>query len=72
MTVFPSIGWTKLDSLSGSREIADVTVVGISLQRQFTKKLTGTTAYQYQMRNSNLSGQSYDVNEVTVNLNYTF
>jgi hypothetical protein len=72
MTISPSIGWTQLDSLSGSREIADVTVVGISLQRQFTKKLTGTMAYQYQTRSSNLSGQSYNVNEVTINLNYTF
>jgi uncharacterized protein (PEP-CTERM system associated) len=51
--------------------LRDVTVVGISLQRQFTKKLTGTMAYQYQTRNSNLSGQSYDVNEARVNLNYT-
>ena len=72
MTVAPSIGWTHLKSLSGSSEIADIIVVGVSLQRQITKKLTGSFAYQYQTRNSNLSGQSYDVNEVTVNMNYTF
>jgi hypothetical protein len=72
MTLAPSVGWTHLKSLSGSTEIADVIIVGISLQRQFTKKLTGSLAYQYQTRNSNLSGQSYDVNEVTVNMNYTF
>jgi len=72
MTLSPSVGWTHLKSLSGSSEIADVIVVGIRLQRQFTKKLTGSFAYQYQTRSSNLSGQSYDVNEVTANLNYTF
>ena len=72
MTLSPSVGWTHLKSLSGSTEIADIVIVGISLQRQFTKKLTGLFAYQYQTRSSNLSGQSYDVNEVTVNFNYTF
>ena len=72
MTLAPSVGWTHLESLSGSREIADLVVVGFRLQRQFTKKLTGSFAYQYQTRSSNLSGQSYDVNEVTVNFNYTF
>jgi hypothetical protein len=72
MTLAPSVGWTHLESLSGSREIADIIVVGFRLQRQFTKKLTGSFAYQYQTRNSNLSGQSYDVNDVSVNLNYTF
>jgi hypothetical protein len=72
LTLSPNVGWTHLESLSGSREIADIIVVGFRLQRQFTKKLTGSFAYQYQTRNSNLSGQSYDVNEVTVNFNYTF
>jgi Putative beta-barrel porin 2 len=72
LTLAPNVGWTHLESLSGSREIADITVVGFRLQRQFTKKLTGSFAYQYQTRNSNLVGQSYDVNEVTVNFNYTF
>ncbi len=72
LTLAPSVGWTHLESLSGSREIADLVVVGFRLQRQFTKKLTGSFAYQYQTRSSNLSGQSYDVNEVTVNFNYTF
>jgi uncharacterized protein (PEP-CTERM system associated) len=66
------VGWTHLESLNGSREIADLVVVGFRLQRQFTKKLTGTFAYEYQTRSSSLSGQSYDVNEVTVNFNYTF
>jgi uncharacterized protein (PEP-CTERM system associated) len=61
-----------LESLSGSREIADLVVVGFRLQRQFTKKLTGSFAYQYQTRSSNLSGQSYDVNDVSINFNYTF
>jgi hypothetical protein len=72
MTLAPSVGWTHLESLSGSREIADIIVVGFRLERQFTKKLTGSFAYQFQTRSSNLSGQSYDVNDVTVNLNYTF
>ena len=72
LTLAPSVGWTHLEALSGSREIADLIVVGFRLQRQFTEKLTGSFAYQYQTRSSNLSGQSYDVNEVTVNFNYTF
>jgi len=72
LTLAPSVGWTHLESLNGSREIADLVVVGFRLQRQFTKKLTGTFAYEYQTRSSDLSGQSYDVNEVTVNFNYTF
>ena len=40
MTLAPSVGWTHLESLSGSSEIADLIVVGISLQRQITKKLS--------------------------------
>ena len=72
MTLAPSVGWTHLESLSGSSEIADLIVVGISLQRQITKKLSSTFAYRYQTRSSNLAGQSYDVNEVQVNFNYTF
>ncbi len=54
MTLAPSVGWTHLESLSGSSEIADLIVVGISLQRQITKKLSSTFAYRYQTRSSNL------------------
>ena len=72
MTISPSVTWTRLHSLSGSTETADLIVVGISLQRQFTKQLIGSLAYQYQTRKSDVNGLSYDVNEVTVNFNYTF
>jgi Putative beta-barrel porin 2 len=72
LTIEPSVGWTHLESVDGTGEIADLVVAGFRLERRFTEKLTGSFAYQYQTRNSNLSDQSYNVNDVSINFNYTF
>ena len=72
LTLSPQIGWTHLESLSGSKETADLIQVGFGLQRTFTKHLTGSFSYLYQTRGSNIPGNTYDVNDVSVSANYTF
>ncbi len=64
LTLSPQVGWTHLVSLYSTGEIADLVQVGFSLQRTFTKNLTGTFSYRYQSRTSNLPANSYDVNDV--------
>jgi uncharacterized protein (PEP-CTERM system associated) len=53
-------------------ETADFIQVGFGLQQTFTKHLTGSFSYLHQTRDSNITANTYDVNEVTVNANYTF
>ncbi|HTS19654.1 MAG TPA: outer membrane beta-barrel protein [Verrucomicrobiae bacterium] len=72
LTLSPQIGWTHLESLFSTHEVADLIQVGFGLQRTFTKHLTGSFSYLYQTRDSNIAANSYDVNEVTVTANYTF
>ena len=45
---------------------------GLSLGRTLTRKLTGTLAYQYYWRGSNLPGRDYTMNTVTLTLAYQF
>jgi len=45
---------------------------GVSVSQQFTKKFTGVLGYNFYTRDSNIPGQSYDVNQVTLTLNYQF
>jgi len=74
LTLSPTVGWVHLVSLFGptTLETADLIQVGFGLQRTFTKHVTGTFSYLHQTRDSKISGNTYDVNEVTVNANYTF
>lgn len=72
LTLSPQIGWTHLESLAGSKEVADLVQVGFGLQRTFTKHLTGSFSYLFQTRGSNIPGNTYNVNDVTISANYTF
>ena len=72
LTLSPAVTWTHLKSLSGTVEVADIVAVGFGLQRTFTKHLSGTFNYRYQTRSSNIAGNSYDVNDISVSANYTF
>lgn len=72
LTLSPQIGWTHLDSLSGSREVADIIQAGFGLQRTFTKHLTCSFSYLYQTRDSNIPANTYQVNDVSISANYTF
>ena len=72
LTLSPNVTWTHLQSLSGSKEIADLMQVGFSLDRQFTKHLSSSVTYRYQLRSSNLPNSSYQVNDVSLNFNYSF
>jgi putative beta-barrel porin BBP2 len=72
VTLSPDVSWTHLKALSGTMEVADFIQVGFTLQRSFTKQLTGTFAYRYQVRSSNLPEDSYTVNDISINLNYAF
>jgi len=72
VTLSPNVSYTYLKSLSGSMEVADYVTVGFTLQRGFTERLTGTFAYQYLVRTSNLPDASYTVNDISLNLNYRF
>ena len=56
----------------GTLEVADIVQVGFGLQRTFSKHLSSTFNYRYQTRSSNLANASYDVNDISVTVNYTF
>jgi hypothetical protein len=74
LTLSPTVGWVHLVSLYGptTLETADLIQVGFGLQRTFTKHLVGTFSYLHQTRDSSITANNYDVNEVTVNAIYTF
>ena len=74
LTLAPTITWSHLEDAgkSGSGERTDIIAAQIGLTRTFTTHLNGTINYQYQNRNSNLPGDSYNVNNVNLSLNYTF
>jgi hypothetical protein len=72
MTLSPNVTWTHLQALSGSKEIADIYQVGVGLGRQFTRHLSTSLSYRYQLRSSNLPNSSYGVNDVSVSANYAF
>jgi uncharacterized protein (PEP-CTERM system associated) len=57
---------------AGSGEVDDIVGVGFGLSRQFNKKLSASLIYRFQSRSSNLTGASYDDNDVNVSMNYTF
>ena len=73
ITIVPTVSWSNLKDIGGGGgEKADIWDVGFGLSRAFTQHLSGSLAYRYQTRSSNLPDQSYDVNRVTVDFNYTF
>ena len=74
ITLAPTISWTRLEEISSNPDAQKVDFIQITmgLTRQFTRKLNGGINYTYQTRDSNQFDQSYDVNKVTVSLNYSF
>jgi hypothetical protein len=72
VTLSPDVSYTYLKSLGGSMEVADFISAGFTLQRGFTQRLTGTFAYRYLVRSSNLPDASYTVNDISINMNYRF
>lgn len=72
LTLSPTVGWTHLQALFSTGEVADLIQVGFSLQRTFSRHLSGSLTYQYQTRESNIPSNTYDVNDVTISANYTF
>jgi hypothetical protein len=74
VTLSPDVSWTHLQSLSGSStlEVADFIGAGFTLQRAFTRHLSGNFAYRYYVRSSNLPNASYTVNDISLTMNYAF
>jgi hypothetical protein len=73
ITLSPSLTYTHLEAIGGtSDEKTDIVQVGIGLGRSFTRHLSGSVSYRFQLRDSNLAGGSYYVNTVNANLSYTF
>jgi hypothetical protein len=78
ITLSPRVSWQHMedagpqDLLSGPRERADILQLSISFSKPLTRKLGSNLTYRFQQRNSNLPGQSYQVNQVTGSLSYTF
>ena len=75
LTLSPSVGWVFLRDITGpsiSREEVHIVNVGVALQRGFGRHLTTTLRYQFQTRESNIAGNSYDENRVTFTVLYIF
>jgi len=74
LTLAPNVFWTHTADVgkAGSGEVDDIVGVGFGLSRQFNKKLSASLIYRFQSRSSNLTGASYDDNDVNVSMNYTF
>ncbi|MCS7048409.1 MAG: outer membrane beta-barrel protein [Verrucomicrobiae bacterium] len=74
LTLAPVVSWIYLEDVSdiGDGEKTHIVQVRTGLSRQFGRKLRGDLTHTFQTRNSNLAGQSYDVNTVTVTLSYQF
>jgi len=62
---------TQLATVSGA-ETFDRYGPGFSIGRVLTAKLTGSLAYQFYKRGSNLDGRDYSVNVATLSLQYRF
>jgi hypothetical protein len=79
ITLSPRVSWQHIEDVGpqnpafpGTQERADMLELSIGFSRQLTRKLGATIEYRFQQRSSNLVGQSYQVNEITGSLNYTF
>lgn len=74
ITLAPSISWVYLKDISssGGGEKVHIWNVSLGLSRPITRKLQSSFSYRFQTRDSNLAGQSYDVNTVSLQFNYTF
>jgi Putative beta-barrel porin 2 len=58
--------------LTGTPETFDRYGLGVSLGRSITTKLSASLGYQFYLRQSDLAGQSYNLNVVSLNLWYAF
>jgi uncharacterized protein (PEP-CTERM system associated) len=73
MTMSPQLGWTHSQSESGPiQQEYDMLLTGVAISRSFTRHLSGSLDYRYQNRTSPQPNQSYEVNFVSISLNYTF
>jgi hypothetical protein len=73
MTLAPTVTWTHLKDVGGGGgEVADIISVAIGWSRSFSRHVSGSVSYVYQTRESNLPGESYDVNQVTFSAVYQF
>ncbi len=75
VTIAPTVTWLNTKDISpsgGTGENVDVISVGFGTSRTFSRHCSGSFNYRYQTRSSNLPGQSYDVNEITLRLVYSF
>lgn len=70
----PSFTYTHAQTVgrSSSGEVTDLFSVRLSLQRSISEKLRASVDYSYSSRFSSLPGSTYDRNDVSVRLIYTF
>jgi hypothetical protein len=73
LTFSPMIGWTHSQNESGGFQSEfDMLLLGVGIQRSFTRHLSGRLTYRHQERSGNQPGQSYQVNQVTITFTYAF
>ncbi len=74
LTLAPRVSWIHQNSLQSvaPAETVDIITVGLGFTRQFSSHLSASLQYNYQTRNSNINGQSYEENRVSISANYTF
>ncbi|MCG3149847.1 MAG: hypothetical protein PCFJNLEI_03312 [Verrucomicrobiae bacterium] len=74
VTLSPAFTWTHAESLGrdSSGEVTDLFAIQLGLRRRFTANLTGNFNYQYVLRSSNQPDSNYDVNRLSIRINYTF
>jgi len=73
ITLAPTFTYSHLKALGGdSNEETDLFSAGMGLSRSFTRRLSGSVNYRFQLRSSNLEDGSYYVNTVGVSLTYNF
>lgn len=74
VTLSPFVSWTHQTDLEddADSETVDTVRAGIGLSRRLTDRLSGRFEYRYQLRDSNIDGQSYQENSVSASLRYVF
>jgi hypothetical protein len=74
LTLAPAITWSYIQDVGnkGAGERANLVGLSLGISRAITRNLNGSLTYTFQTRISNLTGQSYDANRVSITLNYTF
>ena len=73
ITLAPNFTYSYLKAIGGaSQEKTDLFSAGIGLGRTFTRHLSASVNYRFQLRSSNLENGSYYVNTVTASASYNF